>query len=46
MLLRRELSLLAKRHRTVTVKYYIEGKSCIDIAAETGFLIRLFVYTL
>ena len=47
MLLRRELSLLAKRHRTVTVKYYIEGKSCIDIAAETGFshsLVRNILY--
>ena len=47
MLLRRELSLLAERHRSITVKYYIEGKSCIEIAAETGLshsLIRYILY--
>lgn len=47
MLLRRELSLLAERHRSITVKYYIEGKSCTAIAAETGLshsLVRYILY--
>lgn len=33
-LLRRELSLLSKQYREVTVSYYIHGKSCSDIALE------------
>ena len=46
MLLRRELSLLAEKHRSITVKYYIEGKSCIAIAAETGLSYSLVRYIL
>lgn len=46
MLLRRELSLLAERHRSITVKYYIEGKSCTAIAAETGLSYSLVRYIL
>lgn len=33
-LLRRELSLLSNQYREVTVRYYIYGKSCTEIAAE------------
>ena len=35
-LLRRELSLLSRMYREVTVRYYIYGKSCSEISAELG----------
>lgn len=46
LLLRRELSLLAKRHRDIVVKYYIENKTCIEIASETGLSHSLVRYIL
>lgn len=33
-LLRRELSLLAKKYRKAVILYYIEGKSCSQVSAE------------
>ncbi len=32
--LRRELSLLSKRYRTICVSYYVHNKSCFEIAQE------------
>jgi RNA polymerase sigma factor (sigma-70 family) len=34
--LRRELSLLSAGYRKIIVSYYLEGKKCGEIAAETG----------
>ena len=36
ILLRRELSLLSKQYREVSIQYYIEKKSCTAIAKELG----------
>ncbi len=35
-LLRRELSLLSRRHREILISYYVENKSCSLIAKEQG----------
>ncbi len=39
--LRRELSLLSRRHRDVCVSYYIHGKSCAAIAAEQSISVDM-----
>jgi len=45
-LLRRELSLLAKTHREITVSYYIHGKSCSKIASEQNISVEMVKYYL
>jgi len=40
-LLRRELSLLSKMYRDVTVKHYIYGKSCKEISQELGISVEM-----
>lgn len=45
-LLRRELSLLSKQYREVTVSYYIHGKSCSDIALEFDISLEMVKYYL
>jgi len=44
--LRRELSLLSKTHRDVTVAYYIQGKSCSQIASEQNLSVEMVKYHL
>lgn len=44
--LRRELSLLAKVYRTVTVDYYINGKSCQQIAEKMKISVEMVKYYL
>ncbi len=46
VLLRRELSLLSKQYRDVTVKYYIENKSCTVIANELNISEEMVKYYL
>ncbi len=45
-LLRRELSLLSKKYRDITVKYYISGMSCREIASELNISAENVKYTL
>lgn len=45
-ILRRELSLLSKQYRDVTVKYYIENKSCTAIAKELAVSEEMIKYYL
>ena len=44
--LRRELSLLTKQYREVTVAYYIYGKRCSDIARELNISPEMVKYCL
>lgn len=46
VVLRRELSLLSKQYREVTVKYYIENKSCTTIAKELDISEEMVKYYL
>ncbi len=39
--LRRELSLLGKRHREICISYYVHNKSCSSIAKEQGISIEM-----
>lgn len=45
-LLRRELSLLAKTHREVCIAYYIDNKSCSQIAKEQKISVDMVKYHL
>lgn len=45
-LLRRELSLLSKLNREICVAYYIDNKSCSQIAAEQGTSLETVKYHL
>ena len=45
-LLRRELSLLSKQYRDVTVAYYIYGRSCSEISTDLGISIAMVKYYL
>ncbi len=45
-LLRRELSLLSKQHRDVTIQFYIENKSCSVISKELGISEEMVKYYL
>ena len=45
-LLRRELSLLSKQYRDVTVAYYIQNQSCSDIAKAQNVSIEMVKYYL
>lgn len=45
-LLRRELSLLSKQYRETTTAYYMEGKSCSEIAADLGIRVEMVKYYL
>lgn len=45
-ILRRELSLLSKQHRDVTVAYYLQGRACSDIAKEFGLSVEMVKYYL
>lgn len=45
-LLRRELSLLKKTHREVCVAYYMENKSCSQIAKEQNISVEMVKYLL
>ena len=45
-LLRRELSLLKKTHREVCIAYYIDNKSCSQIAKEQGISLEMVKYHL
>lgn len=45
-LLRRELSLLKKTHREVCVAYYVDGKSCSQIAKEQSISVEMVKYHL
>jgi len=45
-LLRRELSLLKKTHREVSVAYYVENKSCSQIAQEQNLSVEMVKYHL
>jgi len=44
--LRRELSLLSKQYRDVTIKFYIEHKSCAFISKELGISEEMVKYYL
>lgn len=44
--LRRELSLLSKQYRDVTIKFYIENKSCAFISKELGISEEMVKYYL
>jgi RNA polymerase sigma factor (sigma-70 family) len=44
--LRRELALLSKTNREVCVAYYMEGKSCSEIAAEKKISVEMVKYHL
>ncbi len=46
IVLRRELSLLSKQYRDVTVRYYIENKSCAVIAKELDISEEMVKYYL
>ena len=45
-MLRRELSLLSKQYREVTVAYYFHGKSCSEISKELSISIEMVKYYL
>lgn len=45
-ILRRELSLLSKQYREVTIKYYIEHKSCLIISNELNISQEMVKYYL
>lgn len=45
-LLRRELSLLSKQYREVTIAYYIYGKSCSEISTDFGISVEMIKYYL
>lgn len=45
-LLRRELSLLKKTHREVCVAYYVDNKSCSQIAKEQDISVEMVKYHL
>ncbi|MCM1054081.1 MAG: sigma-70 family RNA polymerase sigma factor [Bacteroides sp.] len=45
-LLRRELSLLKKTHREVSVAYYVDNKSCSQIAKEQNISVEMVKYHL
>ena len=45
-LLRRELSLLSKKHRQAVVLYYMENKSCQEISADLGISESMVKYLL
>lgn len=45
-LLRRELSLLSKVNREVCIAYYKDGKTCSEIAKETGLSLEMVKYHL
>ena len=45
-LLRRELSLLSKTHREVCVAYYVDNKSCGEIAKEQDISLEMVKYHL
>ena len=45
-LLRRELSLLSQTHREVTVAYYMQGKTCSQIASEQNLSVEMVKYHL
>ena len=45
-LLRRELSLLKKTHREVCVAYYVDNKSCSQIAKEQNINVEMVKYHL
>ncbi|MBR5280157.1 MAG: sigma-70 family RNA polymerase sigma factor, partial [Clostridia bacterium] len=45
-LLRRELSLLSKQYRDVTIQFYIENKSCPVISKELGISEEMVKYYL
>ncbi len=45
-LLRRELSLLTKIHREVCVAYYVDNKSCSQIAKEQNISVEMVKYHL
>ncbi|MBQ8800523.1 MAG: sigma-70 family RNA polymerase sigma factor [Lachnospiraceae bacterium] len=45
-LLRRELSLLSKTHREVCVAYYVDNKSCGEIATEQNISLEMVKYHL
>lgn len=45
-LLRRELSLLKKTHREVCVAYYVDNKSCSQIAKEQSISVEMVKYHL
>ncbi len=45
-LLRRELSLLSKTYREVCVAYYVDNKSCSEIAAEQNISLEMVKYHL
>ena len=45
--LRRELSLLSRQYREVTIKYYIENKSCTAISEELSIseeMVKYYLY--
>lgn len=44
--LRRELSLLTKQYRDVTVAYYFQNKSCSEISADLGISVEMVKYYL
>ena len=46
MLLRRELSLLSKTNREVSLAYYFQNKSCKQIAAEQSISLEMVKYHL
>lgn len=46
IVLRRELSLLSKQYRDVTVKYYIENNTCTSIAKEMNISEEMVKYYL
>ncbi len=46
ILLRRELSMMSKKYRDITVKYYINGMSYKDIASELNISMDNVRYTL
>lgn len=45
-ILRRELSLLSKQYRDVTVAYYFNGKSCSDISKDLNISTEMVKYYL
>lgn len=46
LILRRELSLLTRQYRDVTVAYYVEGKSCSEISLALGISLEMVKYYL
>lgn len=45
-LLRRELSLLAKTHRSICLAYYVDNKSCLQISKEQNISVEMVKYHL